>query len=390
MKVGDKVRFLNEVGGGVVKGFQDKNTVLVEDTDGFDIPVPVRECIVVDAGEGESERNAYSLRTSVRPSEKGNEKADAPHTEMDESSIKQRLNSNTSGLQIEENEPADRPVTYKADTAERRGGDKLNLYLCFLPVTVETLSRTEFDTYLVNDSNYALNLSYLSGEGAHWMARWHGMIEPNTKEFLETIDREQLNELAHVCLQATAFKEDKTFMLKPTINVELRLDLTKFYKLHLFSANDFFEERVLTFDVVRNDEPVRQIFPSAAEIKESLAGERRKKEEDDKRLHVHAVAIKKEQHDDIEVVDLHASELLETTRGMKPADILEYQLDTFRRKMEEYKNRKGSKIIFIHGKGQGVLRNAVLSELKRKYKNCTSQDASFREYGYGATMVIVH
>ena len=38
MKIGDKVRFLSEVGGGIVSGFQDKDTVLVRDEDGFDIP----------------------------------------------------------------------------------------------------------------------------------------------------------------------------------------------------------------------------------------------------------------------------------------------------------------------------------------------------------------
>ena len=33
MKVGDKVRFLSEVGGGIVKGFRGKDTALVEDAD---------------------------------------------------------------------------------------------------------------------------------------------------------------------------------------------------------------------------------------------------------------------------------------------------------------------------------------------------------------------
>ena len=42
MKIGDKVRFLSEVGGGIVTGFQGKDIALVEDADGFDIPMPVR------------------------------------------------------------------------------------------------------------------------------------------------------------------------------------------------------------------------------------------------------------------------------------------------------------------------------------------------------------
>ncbi|MTT60629.1 Smr/MutS family protein, partial [Parabacteroides merdae] len=47
------------------------------------------------------------------------------------------------------------------------------------------------------------------------------------------------------------------------------------------------------------------------------------------------------------------------------------------------------KIVFIHGKGDGVLRKAVIDELKRKYSNCRYQDASFQEYGFGATMVTI-
>ena len=51
MKIGDKVRFLSEVGGGVVTGFQGKDIVLVEDADGFDIPMPVRECVVIETDD---------------------------------------------------------------------------------------------------------------------------------------------------------------------------------------------------------------------------------------------------------------------------------------------------------------------------------------------------
>ena len=49
----------------------------------------------------------------------------------------------------------------------------------------------------------------------------------------------------------------------------------------------------------------------------------------------------------------------------------------------------GAKIVFIHGKGEGVLRKAILDELKRKYPRCEAQDASFREYGFGATLITV-
>ena len=51
MKIGDKVRFLNEIGGGIVTGFRGKDIVLVEDADGFDIPMPIRECVVIETDD---------------------------------------------------------------------------------------------------------------------------------------------------------------------------------------------------------------------------------------------------------------------------------------------------------------------------------------------------
>jgi len=51
--------------------------------------------------------------------------------------------------------------------------------------------------------------------------------------------------------------------------------------------------------------------------------------------------------------------------------------------------KKGQKIVFIHGKGEGILRNAIINELRYKYKQNNDQDASFQEYGYGATQVTI-
>ena len=88
-------------------------------------------------------------------------------------------------------------------------------------------------------------------------------------------------------------------------------------------------------------------------------------------------------------IDLHIDSLLDDTQGMGNSEILNYQLDKFREVMETYKNKREQKIVFIHGKGDGVLRKAIIDELKRKYSNCRYQDASFQEYGFGATMVTV-
>ncbi len=59
MKIGDKVRFLSEVGGGIVTGFQGKDFVLVEDADGFDIPMPIRECVVIETDDYSDESSKF-------------------------------------------------------------------------------------------------------------------------------------------------------------------------------------------------------------------------------------------------------------------------------------------------------------------------------------------
>ena len=89
------------------------------------------------------------------------------------------------------------------------------------------------------------------------------------------------------------------------------------------------------------------------------------------------------------IIDLHANKLLEQTEGLTSLDILNYQLKKFRDTLYYYRKKKNTKIVFIHGKGEGILRNAIINELRFKYKSYQYQDASFQEYGYGATQVTI-
>ena len=64
-------------------------------------------------------------------------------------------------------------------------------------------------------------------------------------------------------------------------------------------------------------------------------------------------------------------------------------LDLAYERMIAEKRKNQQKIVFIHGKGEGVLRRAIIRELNYRYKKYHFQDASFREYGYGATQVTI-
>lgn len=349
MKIGDKVRFLSEVGGGIVTGFQGKDFVLVEDADGFDIPMPIRECVVIETDDYNMKRKPGSL---------------TPKTEGPVKPVKPEM-----------------PVIQRQP--EVRGGDTLNVFLAYVPEDAKAMMTTPFEAYLVNDSNYYLYYTYLSAEGKAWKTRSHGLVEPNTKLLLEEFTKDVLNDMERVAVQLVAFKDGKTAAIKPAVSVEIRIDTVKFYKLHTFGDSDFFEEPALIYDIVKDDMPARQTFLNADDIKDALLAKKA----------VDVIPARKPEakvpQSDIVEIDLHAHELLDSTAGMSNGEILNYQLDVFRKTLEEYKSKKGQKIVFIHGKGDGVLRKAILQELKYKYKNYQSQDASFREYGFGATMVTI-
>jgi hypothetical protein len=214
------------------------------------------------------------------------------------------------------------------------------------------------------------------------------VIEPNTKVFIEEFEHKDLNAMERVAIQLIAYKEDKPFALKPAIGTDMRIDVTKFYKLHTFRESMFFDEPALEYYVVKDDVPTRPLVISAEEVKKAMYD---KHEEDERRKKSDARKQgNKPDPKSIIEIDLHAHEILETTAGLSPNDIKEYQLGVFRKTMDEHIKEKGRKIVFIHGKGEGVLRSAIISELKHKYKSCTHQDASFQQYGFGATMVIIH
>lgn len=97
--------------------------------------------------------------------------------------------------------------------------------------------------------------------------------------------------------------------------------------------------------------------------------------------------FKKEKKEVILEVDLHINKLVKSTRNMDNYDILNIQLDTAKNKVEFAISKRISKIVFIHGVGEGVLKSE-LQRLLNKYP-IKYYDASYKKYGLGATEVYV-
>lgn len=89
-------------------------------------------------------------------------------------------------------------------------------------------------------------------------------------------------------------------------------------------------------------------------------------------------------------VDLHMHALVDSERGMDPGAKRDLQMAHFERMLKRCEEQKISKLIAIHGVGQGVLRQEIRKLLEHYYPHCTFHDADFREYGYGATEIRIH
>jgi hypothetical protein len=341
LKIGDKVRFMDAVGGGTITAFKGKDMVMVLEEDGFETPVLKRQCVVIDTTP-----KPTVVKPTVTP--------------------------------VAAQPVAPKPIPSKQP--ETRAGEILNVSLAFLPAEGKSFQDSQFECYLINESNYTLMFNYASCSGKTWTSRFAGSIEPNAKLFIEEFGREVVNDLEKICLQFLAYKPGSFYTFKNSFSVEIRLDTVKFYKIHCFRENDFFDEDALVVPVISNDNAEKSLLIEPEDIRRAMLDKMPEKPKGSQPLPPKSGPLE---------IDLHIDSLLDTTAGMDNSAILNHQLEAFRKVMDENHNKKGVKIVFIHGKGDGVLRSAIVKELQAKYKTCRYQDASFREYGFGATMVII-
>lgn len=88
------------------------------------------------------------------------------------------------------------------------------------------------------------------------------------------------------------------------------------------------------------------------------------------------------------IVDLHSRQKKESS--CEGPNIIEEQLEYFHLIMRQNLKHHGRIIIFIHGKGEGILRSRLRTELRECYPLCSFEDAPFFSHGInGATKVVI-
>lgn len=88
-------------------------------------------------------------------------------------------------------------------------------------------------------------------------------------------------------------------------------------------------------------------------------------------------------------VDLHINQLVKSAKGMTNHEMLNLQMETAKRQLEFAMRKRIQKIVFIHGVGEGVLKEE-LNFLFGRYGNVKYYDADYQKYGLGATEVYIY
>ncbi|MBV5315817.1 MAG: DUF2027 domain-containing protein [Prolixibacteraceae bacterium] len=343
MKAGDKVRFLNAVGGGVIKSVINKTMVNVEDYDGFEVPTLISELVVVDDSLS---MNAEKRFARIRANEKKEEQPE----------IKEQP---------------------KAEPKYIAGKDSPDCYLAFVPQNEANPVDGELKVYLVNNSNNFVLYNYSHLKNKVYRSVESGKMNPNSKRYLESFTRMDLNELPDFQFQLIFFLEESPKLESPVVK-NLRLNPVKFYRQNSYEKTRYFAQNAIVISLLEADMESEVAKLTETEVAKVVL------EKDEPK-----VVVKRTVSPDLVEIDLHIHELLEDTRGLSNQEMLEVQLGRFRNELETAIANGTKRIVFIHGIGNGTLKQELRQELSTKFKKYYFQDASFKEYGYGATMVIL-
>ena len=231
---GDKVKFLNDTGGGEVTKVISKDMVNVLNEDGFEVPVLMEELLKIEEEEQEKEQE-QSMDTKYTPTEESVE-----------------FNA------FNEEEPDPEQLESVTDPDN-------HVYFAFVPLDQDNPQNSDLQLYLINDSDfYVFYLILLKGERSYSYFS-SGVLEDNTKIYLKQVERENLSEMEEFKIQFI-FYQKSYFRPVPAFETALKLKPQKFYKSTTFKENDFFEENAHLIEKKRKTQKTYPVLSRTTRI----------------------------------------------------------------------------------------------------------------------------
>jgi hypothetical protein len=371
-QVGDKVKFLNEKGGGIVTKIITSSMVNVMVADGFEIPTLTSELIKVDPkGRVES---MFDEDFGVRSSQF------AVRSSHVESSKEPKTGNREPGTANREPEEPDRQTAL--GNYSFRAKNTPGIYLAFVPHDQKWLVTGIVEIYLINNTAFNILYSFFLEEEQRIIGKDYDVIFPGNKILIDAVDRDHLLKWTRGIVQLILHHEEPEKIFMP---VSSAFDITpsRFNKEENYGFSQFFEEKALLISVAQVSALSAVISKEKSHLNEETVAKM-------KSLEIRpASLIEKHQTSPREaVVDLHIEELMEDHSKMSPHEILKFQMDYFTRCIESAAGKNFRKVTFIHGVGNGVLKAAIIKKLS-EYEHAESHLASLAKFGVGAIDVVI-
>jgi len=365
VKVGDTVRFLNDVGGGKVVGIIDRYNAMVLNDDEFEVPTPMSELVVIESASDSKLRSGN-----------GNK----PEKNHDSGLRTNPNNEDENELAEQETQaPSLEEIFYPYVAIDKANGNFLREFFAFVPKE----KNQGFELYLINDSNYNVLYSIVSTDSDDISSSEAvGVLEANTKVLFASISMDMVNIIPAYTFHLSFYRKGE-FKMKEPLARTIELNPVKFYKETSFVKNDFFTKNAMMIALIDEKAASDSIENMTEKDFKNLVNQ---KKQGAKTEHKEFKSAKTAPSQIVEV-DLHIHELLDDFRGLSNSEMLEIQMKKFNEELDKALHNGTKKIVFIHGVGAGVLKLEIRRKLDQMKKKLDYQDASFKEYGYGATLV---
>ena len=253
--VGDKVKFVNEKGGGTITGIISSSKVKVAIEDGFEIPYQITDLIKTD--------------NDVNPSAyfSSNNKLQAAEI------IKQNNNDNEGHL-------LKKGYLLSAEPA--------GIYLGFVPANQKLIVSGRLDVFLINHTEAEILFSiYTQNENGDYVGQEYGIAESESRMYIDTIERENINDWEYVFIQMLYYNYNNSKIISP-VNEECRIKTQKLINADSYKASPFFEdEKAFVINInLYNEQTVmfEQEDEMPTQSQEAVQNILKDKEEEDKSI----------------------------------------------------------------------------------------------------------